>query len=144
MEARILAAIGKTKKKIELVNGRWLGIGNDEMTAWGAAYPAVDVDAELKRAAAWIVSNPNLAPRSQFGRFIGTWLARTQNQLSLRSIPSRQEVAEIKRRACAYCSADSTGSVNGIQHCRAHYNDAYEERPRRMLGVVAKPVAGSD
>lgn len=130
------------KKKVEFKNGRFVGLGEIELAALKAAYPAVDVDKQLKEMAAWIVTNPDDAPASNYGAFINTWLRKHQNQHSLRSVPTHRE--EIKRRACAYCSADSTGSVNGIQHCRAHYQDAYEERPRRMLGVVPKPVSGAD
>jgi hypothetical protein len=137
-----IAALGK-KPKIEMVNGSWVGITEEQMTAWRAAYGAVDIEAELKKAAAWIISNPDLAPKSQVGRFLNTWFARGQNQASLRSIPSRTEPGQGKK-LCAYCELVADGRVNGIWHCRAHMDDAMEEKPRRhMLGVVAKPVAGS-
>jgi hypothetical protein len=61
------------------------------MQVWTEAYGSCDVQGELKKAAAWIVSNPHLAPKSQFGRFLNTWLARQQNQSSIRSIPTRND-----------------------------------------------------
>lgn len=138
-----LAGLGK-KKKPDFANGEWLNLTEEQMKAWRVAYGSVDIEAELKKAAAWIVSNPHLAPKREFGRFLNTWLAKTQDRLSIRSIPNKQEVKEIHRRACAYCSLDAVGTVNAINHCRTHYEDAYYEKPRRMLGVVPKPVAGSD
>lgn len=132
------------KKRIDFKNGRFVGLGEIELAALKAAYPAVDVDAQIKEMAAWIITNPDDAPSSNYGAFVNTWLRKHQNQHSLRSVPTKQQPPEIKRRLCAYCSENASGSVNGINHCRAHYNDAYEERPRRMLGVVAKPVSGSD
>lgn len=142
---QILEVIEKNKKRapLRIVNGQITGITPDLMQSWKFAYGSVDLDSEIRRAAAWILSNPQAAPKN-VERFLNNWFTKVQDRAALRSIPTKQEVAETKRRACAYCSADSTGSVNGIQHCRAHYNDAYEERPRRMLGVVHKPVAGND
>lgn len=137
-----LAGLGK-KPKIELVNGKWIGITEEQREAWGAAYGALDLDAELKRAAAWCVSNPHMAPKSQIGRFLNTWLAKGQNQASLRSIPVERPT-EVKTRLCGYCGRGSVGTVNGIPHCDEHSTDAMDMKPRRMLGVVAKPVAGRD
>ena len=37
-----------------------------------------------------------------------------------------------------------SGNVNGIPYCNDHSLDAMDMKPRRMLGVVAKPVAGRD
>ena|SRR5690349_20874223 len=133
------------KKKVEFKNGRFIGLGDVELEALRVAYPAVDVAKELKEMAAWIIMNPDDAPSSNYGAFINTWLRKHQNQHSLHAVPARRdEPALIKRRACAYCSADARGSVNGINHCQAHYQDAYEGKQRRMLGVIPKPVAGND
>lgn len=145
IEARILEVIERSgkKTKVEFQNGRWTGITEEQMNAWKAAYGAVDIEGELKKAAAWIVSNPHLAPKSQHGRFLNTWLARQQNQSSIRSIPTRQPEPGPGKKLCAYCDQVSTGVVNAISHCRAHALDAMDEKPTpRMRGVVAKQVAG--
>jgi hypothetical protein len=60
-------------------------------------------------------------------------------------------------KICDYCSAVSTGQVNGRRACEEHWQmamdnvsplkprmDAMDQKPRMMLGVVAKPVAGRD
>ena len=137
-----LRALGK-KPRIDLVNGKWVGITEEQKEAWSAAYGALDLDAELKKAAAWCVSNPHLSPKSQIGRFLNTWLAKGQNAASLRSIPVERPT-EVKAKLCGYCSKPSTGNVNGIPYCNDHSLDAMDMKPRRMLGVVAKPVAGRD
>ena len=130
------------KPKVGFVNGRWTGVTSEQLEAWKAAYGAVDIEAELKKAAAWIVSNPHLAPKSQPGRFLNTWLARAQNTGAIRSIPTRSEPP--KQKFCAYCEAAATGSVGGIWACGAHFTDAMDQRPVPMFksGMVAKPVAG--
>lgn len=111
----------KQKTKIELLNGHWIGITGDQMTAWRAAFGSLDLDAELKRAAAWIVSNPNLAPKIH-SRFLNTWLGRAHDRNSLRSIPTKPQL----EKTCAYCERLPVGSVNGIWHCAAHSHDAMD------------------
>ena len=142
---QILAVVEKNQKKkpLKIVNGQITGITPDLMESWKFAYGSVDLDSEIRRAAAWILSNQQAAPKN-LERFLNNWFTKVQDRAALRSIPARQDITEIKRRACAYCSENAIGSVSGISHCRAHYQDAYEERPRRMLGIVAKPVSGSD
>jgi hypothetical protein len=138
-----IAALGK-KPKIELVNGSWVGITEEQMTAWKAAYGAVDLDGELKRAAAWIISNPHLAPKSQIGRFLNTWFSRTQNTTSLRSIPGGKVEQGPGKKLCAYCDAVATAKYGSTWACGAHSRDALDGVPVPIMrGVVAKPVAGN-
>ena len=142
LEERILAAIKKTKPKIELINGRWVGITDDQMQAWYAAYPGVDLKAELNRAAAWCVSNPATAPVKQMGRYINNWLSTEQNRRALRSIPTERKTAT-PPSLCAYCLNPSVGAVSGRRHCRDHAQNAMDgDAPPKMPGIVAKAVAG--
>lgn len=131
------------KSKIGFKNGFFTGLGEIEVAALEAAYPAVNVKAQIQEAAAWIVLNPGDAPKSNYGAYLNTWLRKHQNQHSLRAIPNKPPQPAPKK-ACAYCSEDATGSVGGILHCRAHLHDAMDGKPRRMLGVVPKAVAGPD
>jgi hypothetical protein len=48
------------------------------LVAWAKAYPAVDVEAEIKRAFAWTVANPSKAPRKNFARFLNGWVGRAK------------------------------------------------------------------
>lgn len=118
-----LPSLGKKKPQIKFELGKWTGISEEHLSSWREAYPAVDIPAELKRAAAWIVSNPSQAPHSQVGRFLNSWLAKAQNQASIRSIPNSPP-----RRVCSYCGNPSTGSVNGYEHCAEHKVAALENR----------------
>ena len=144
IEARILEVLAKhgTKPKLECVNGRWVGVTDNQMAAWREAYGAVDIEAELRKASAWIVSNPHLAPKNQYGRFINTWLARTQNQSSIRSIPTRSEPVQHKK-LCSYCDKVATGNPNRTWACDEHFQDAMHHEPVPLMrGVVAKNVTG--
>lgn len=109
-------------------NGRWTGITDAHLSAWRAAYPSVNVEAELKLMAAHLVSNPAKAPKSDFGRFINTWLRGNHNRSAIRSIPTRSE----QKRICAWCGSPSSGRTNGNEHCSLHANKAlYDEPPRK-------------
>lgn len=46
---------------------------------WVKAYPAVDVQAELAAAAAWLIANPS-NQKSNYARFLTNWLKRSQDR----------------------------------------------------------------
>ena len=120
----------KQKPKIELIGGKWIGISQDQKDAWAAAFPALDISVELNLAAAWILSNQHLAPKSHVGRFLHNWLAKGQLQASIRSIPNTRQLPQV----CAYCDLPSVGSVNGFQYCVKHNMKAMDgERPIRAV-----------
>ena len=136
-----ISQLGK-KPKINLVNGRWTGIGTDTLESWSAAYGLVDIQAEINKAAAWCLSNPESAPKSQFGRYLNSWLNREQNKAAIRSIP----VGKISTppNLCAYCLKAAIGALNGYRHCRDHQHEAMDSiTPPKMPGITAKAVAGS-
>ena len=48
---------------------------------WKEAYPAVDIEQELKKMAAWLNANPSRKKtRRGINRFINTWLSREQDK----------------------------------------------------------------
>jgi hypothetical protein len=109
-----IAYLGKKDKtKIKLVNGRWEGITPDIKMAMTEAYSAVDVDVQLKEAAAWCLLHPNDAPRSNFGAFLNSWMKKHQDRHAIRSIPFERPT-EVKKKLCAYCDVVASGQVGGI------------------------------
>lgn len=46
---------------------------------WSQAYPAVDINAEIKIAEAWIFTNPKRI-KSNYNRFLNTWLSKKQDK----------------------------------------------------------------
>lgn len=139
-----ISLIGK-KANVLFKGGKWIGITAEQRDAWVAAYPSVDLDAELMRAAAWITSNPNFAPKSQYARFINAWLSKEQTRSSIRAIPTRNDpLPGPGRKLCAYCERVASASVSGTWHCSDHGRDAMEGRPPPMMkiAVVAKNVTG--
>jgi hypothetical protein len=58
----------------------WEGITEKDRAGWGEAYPACDIDVELARMKEWILSNPAKGKKSNYRRFITSWLSRTQDR----------------------------------------------------------------
>lgn len=145
IESRILAVLEKhgQKPKLGFLNGKWIGVTDPQLEAWKAAYGAVDIEAELRKAAAWIVSNPTLAPRKDYGRFLNSWMSKTQDRSAIRSIPTRNEPGPSKK-LCEYCDKVATGNPNRIWACDEHFTKAMHHEPVPMFKntVTAKPVAG--
>lgn len=66
--------------KISLdADGRWIDISSILLATWKEAYPALSLDAELAKAAAWIIANPK-NKKSNYARFLTNWLTRAQDK----------------------------------------------------------------
>lgn len=67
-------------EKISLnADGRWTDIPDRLVATWKEAYPALSLDAELSKAAAWIIANPK-NKKSNYARFLTNWLSRAQDK----------------------------------------------------------------
>ena len=66
---------------IPLVDGTCFDVPEDKMPLWQQAYPAVNIDQELKKIIAWCDANPTKRKtRRGVMKFINAWLERSQNQ----------------------------------------------------------------
>ena len=117
----------KAKTKIGFVGGRWTGITADQLSAWRAAYGSVDIEQDLLRAAAHLMSNPQKNPKN-CARFLNAWLARSQDRFSIRSIPTRNEPPPMPK-TCSYCERPSTCAPNRIPACDDHSLKAMDQEP---------------
>lgn len=77
--------ITDTEKEIEKesisfnLKGRvWEGITEEDKKYWKETYPACNIEAELKKAGSWLISNPT-KKKSQYTRFINNWLNKCQD-----------------------------------------------------------------
>jgi hypothetical protein len=70
---------GKPPVQFHSSDHRWVGVTEQHRATWAEAYPAVDIDRELARAAAWCVSNPAKGRKSNYLRFLTGWLQRAQD-----------------------------------------------------------------
>jgi len=58
----------------------WQGISDSDRKAWAEAYPACVVEIELVRATEWLKANPTRAKKSNWRRFVVSWLTRSQDR----------------------------------------------------------------
>ena len=58
----------------------WVGITPADREAWATAYPACTLDIELVRATEWLKANPTKARKSNWRRFLVSWLTRSQDR----------------------------------------------------------------
>jgi uncharacterized protein YdaU (DUF1376 family) len=58
----------------------WQGITDADRKTWAEAYPACVLDIELVRASEWLKSNPTRAKKSNWRRFVVSWLTRSQDR----------------------------------------------------------------
>jgi hypothetical protein len=58
--------------------GTW-SVSDLLQSQWGTAFPAVDVQSELAKAAAWLLANPK-NQKSNYARFLTNWLTRAQDR----------------------------------------------------------------
>jgi hypothetical protein len=71
----------------------WQGITDADRQEWRQAYPACDLEPELARATAWLKANPTKAHKSNWRRFIVSWLTRSQDRGGTNRTPgARPEV----------------------------------------------------
>ena len=59
----------------------FIGIQDDLLRQWSEAYPLVAVEAEIRKATAWCRNNESKTRRrSDWPRFLGNWLSRSQRE----------------------------------------------------------------
>ena len=71
---------GKPPVQLNSITGEWLGINADLMTLWTESCPAVHLASELKKAAMWCIGNKARGRKSDYKRFLTSWLQRCQDR----------------------------------------------------------------
>lgn len=56
----------------------WHAIPGAMVAAWKKAYPRINVDEELEKMNCWLLSNAAKRPKSNWLRFVNSWLARAK------------------------------------------------------------------
>jgi len=72
----------------------WQGITDADRQEWRQAYPACDLEPELARATAWLKANPTKAHKSNWRRFIVSWLTRSQDRGGTNRTPGARAEAK--------------------------------------------------
>lgn len=65
----------------------WQGITPSDRDEWRSAFPAVDIDTELAAAGEWLKAHPDRAKRTNWRKFLFTWLRNAQDRGGTRKGP---------------------------------------------------------
>jgi hypothetical protein len=65
--------------KINFDGRTFVGIDEAKLALWRSAYPALDLPAEMAKAAAWLMANPK-NKKSNYERFLTNWFSRAQDR----------------------------------------------------------------
>jgi len=70
-----------TNPKIEFnfEERKWLNITIEDKSGWLTAYPACDIDQELRKMREWLLANPD-KKKKNYRRFIVNWLVKNQDK----------------------------------------------------------------
>ncbi len=63
-------------------------VTDSHLTRWRGAFPAVDIDHQLKKMNSWLIDNPKKAHKSNWSAFMNRWLSREQDRGG--SLPSNK------------------------------------------------------
>lgn len=72
---------GKKKEEIffDYKKRKFLNIDIEDMAGWKDAYPAVDIDQQLKEMREWLLADPS-REKSNYKKFINNWLSSEQSK----------------------------------------------------------------
>lgn len=66
----------------------FIGITKNDLELWSKAYPAINLQTEISKAAAWVRANPK-NKKSNWERFLVNWFVRAQDKAP----PARQSIS---------------------------------------------------
>lgn len=69
----------KRKINFDFSTREWENITEENIKLWKEAYPACDIERELRKMACWLLANPEKR-KVRYERFIVNWLNRTQDK----------------------------------------------------------------
>lgn len=115
----------------------WTGITDADRQEWATAFPACVLATELAKATAWLRANPQRAHKSNWRRFLVSWLTRSQDKGGTNREPGNRPAApppadQTRKR---YFRADSQQSMTDAEH-------AIWRREQRTGGVATALATG--
>ena len=87
--------------------GSFAGITEEEIFRWQAAFPAVDVQQQIKSAELWLSDNPHKRKKN-LHRFLTNWFRRRQEQGG--DMPARNQKNRNVGKFCIWCGSSKRAS----------------------------------
>lgn len=81
-------------------SGKFIGLAEEQLARWAAAFPGTSVSLELDRAACWLICNPTKRPTpGDVQRFLNGWMGRAHRPTARPSTAATSTRASSKTRA---------------------------------------------
>lgn len=71
----------------------WINIIPDDLNMWKSAYPACNIEIELKQMSQWLLSNPDKRKKN-YRRFITNWLTRSQEKGGTKGLAKTEHISK--------------------------------------------------
>ena len=104
----------------------WGGITAADRKTWAEGFPAVVLDIELIRASEWLKANPTRAHKSNWRRFLVSWLTRSQDRGGTNRTTGKTAEDAAKRASLERKSKEFAG-----------YRQAPYRTPKEVAGLAA-------
>lgn len=90
---RCAAKVRKARIEFDQENAQLTGITDELRGHWAAAYPLVNIDAEITRAAVWLFTNPDRR-KQNYARFLTNWFSRSQERAASKPVASKNRAQQ--------------------------------------------------
>jgi len=100
---------GTVKPYPDRVSNYFEKISDELKRTWYDAYPNIDIDYQLLKAKAWLISNPNKA-KKDFSKFVNNWLSRAMEMPG--QTVSRPTPPPTRKYKCTECDSESLSALD--------------------------------
>lgn len=127
--------------KISFSENQFQNITPKDKSDWSKAYPAVDIDGDILRAAEWLKSNPTKT-KSNYRRFLTNWFARMQERggdrsAAVASTAKKTKLFPIAGKKCSKCPLPAVYKAGGGAYdnfyCGQHMPETVKEKYEAMI-----------
>jgi len=80
MPSEVKGSEVKGSEDINYVEGKIIGLTNEQLLEWQNTFPLVDVYQETKSATQWLRDNPDKSSKKNYKRYFGNWLRKEQGK----------------------------------------------------------------
>jgi|GEM_PF-2812113 len=111
----------------------------EDKKRWKEAYPAVNIEIELKRMREWILANPAKGRKRNYRRFITNWLSRVQDAGGTKGV--QQETKQFHSVndtiKCSICNTDieksQVNTADGLNMCVSCYREYFAKKEEQAM-----------
>ena len=125
--------------EFDFPNSCWRGISSNDIKLWKQAYPAINIEQELSRAAAWLLANPKNRKKN-YRRFLTNWFSRAQDRAPRVVVNSFPATSTTPQRHTVRLSEILDRLGKPKTHCRRAFPKECLAPAREILGNGVRRV----